>query len=101
MVKQLYKVSIVNTGDEVDTAVRESIALVGGLQLKPGQEVVVKPTICNPKNPGGMVITDFRVIKSVINMVKENGNDITVVESDNINDTADERLKKSGLMKIG
>lgn len=99
MVKQLYKVSIVNTGDDVDTAVRESIALVGGLQLKPGQEVVVKPNICNPKNPGGMVITDFRVIKSVINMVKENGNDITVVESDNINDTADERLKKSGLMK--
>ncbi len=95
----MEKVSLVNVTD-VDTAVRKSVELIGGLMLDPGKDVVIKPNICNPKNPDGMVITDFRVIKAVVDLVRENGNDLVIVESDNISGLAERRMEKSGLMGL-
>jgi len=98
-VNKLETVSITKVQD-VDKAVRESIDLLGGLGVSPGKRVVVKPNICNAKNPKGMVITDFRVIKAVIDLLHENGNEVVVVESDNIAGTADERVEGSGLKPL-
>jgi uncharacterized protein (DUF362 family) len=96
----MNKVSVVSVDDDVYSAVRKSVKLVGDLSPRPGHDVVVKPNICNSKNPGGMVITDFRIISSVIELVRERGNDVVVVESDNINGSADERARKSGLLGL-
>jgi uncharacterized protein (DUF362 family) len=84
---------------KIDKAVRRSINLIGGLNLKGDEHVIIKPNICNGKNPHGMVITDFKLIKSVIDVVVEAGCEVTIVESDNISGSADDRLKQSGLMK--
>jgi len=97
--KKLEKVSLVEALD-VDKAVRESIELIGGLQLAPDKTVVIKPNVCNAKNPEGMVLTDFRVIKTVVDMIRENGNDMVIVESDNISGSAEIRMEKSGLMAL-
>jgi len=94
------RVAIVEAGDDVPGAVARAVELIGGLNLQRGEEVVVKPNICNAKNPHGMVITDFRVIESVIRLIKEKTDQITVVESDNISDTADNRADKSGLLEL-
>jgi uncharacterized protein (DUF362 family) len=67
--------------------------------LKGGEHVLIKPNICNGKNPNGMVITDFSIIKSVINFLSGKAGKITIVESDNISGTADERLSEAGLLK--
>jgi uncharacterized protein (DUF362 family) len=91
------KVSLVEVGDDVQRAVARSIELIGGLGLRGGEEVVIKPNLCNAKNPHGMVITDFRILEAVIHLIKEETDRITVVESDNISDTADNRAAKSGL----
>ncbi|MCW4048454.1 MAG: DUF362 domain-containing protein [Candidatus Bathyarchaeota archaeon] len=96
----MSKVSIVKVEDDINAAVRHSVGLVGGMNLKPSQHVVIKPNICNSKNPNGMVITDFRVIEAVVEIVKEKGNEMTIVESDNISGTADKRAKKSGLLDL-
>ena len=96
----MVKVSVISSGEDISYAVRRSVELIGGLGLEPRQNVILKPNICNPKNPGGMVITDFRVIESLVKMVKEKGNDVTVVESDNISGSADDRVTKSGLMDL-
>ena len=85
---------------DVDKAVRESINLIGGLHLDPSKQVIIKPNVCNAKNPEGMVITDFRVIKSVVDIVRENGNDLLIVESDNISGSAESRMEGSGLMRL-
>lgn len=85
---------------EVSGAVARAVGLIGGLNLQGSEEVVVKPNICNAKNPHGMVITDFRVIESVIRLIQEKTDRITVVESDNISDTADNRAEKSGLLEL-
>jgi uncharacterized protein (DUF362 family) len=95
----LERVSLVESV-EIDDAVRRSIDLIGGLQLDPGNCVVIKPNVCNPKNPDGMVITDFRIIKAVVDLVRKNGNELVVVESDNISGTADARVEKSGLISL-
>ena len=79
----MEKVSLVEAVD-IDKAVIESVELIGGLQFDPDKTVVIKPNVCNAKNPEGIVLTDFRVIKAVVNIVRENGNDLVIVESDNI-----------------
>ncbi|TRO50568.1 DUF362 domain-containing protein [Candidatus Bathyarchaeota archaeon] len=85
---------------DVDKAVRESIGLISGLQLDPGKQVIIKPNVCNAKNPDGMVVTDFRVIKAVVDLVRENGNELLIVESDNISGSAESRMEGSGLMSL-
>jgi uncharacterized protein (DUF362 family) len=93
-------VSLVNGSKNIEAAVFRSIELIGGMQLKKSDHVIIKPNLCNAKNPNGMVITDFEVIKAVLKIIKKNGNDITVVESDNISGTAETRIEKSGLQNL-
>ena len=94
----MTKVAIVKARGDEEAAVRRAVDLVGGLQVKPGMRVVIKPNVCNAKNPQGMVITDFAIIEAAVKMVREKGCEPLVVESDNIADTADKRVKESGLM---
>ena len=94
----MNRVSLVQAGGDVEAAVRRGVDLVGGLNLERGRKVVVKPNICNPKNPHGMVITDFGVIETVVKIAREKGSSVTVVESDNIAGPAERRVTESGLM---
>ena len=93
-------VSLVEAGDDIKSTVSKSIDLIGGLTLNGGENVIIKPNICNAKNPDGMVITDFRILKAVIDLVRNKTDRITVVESDNISDTADNRLEQAGLLRL-
>jgi len=94
----LTKVAIVKARGDEEAAVRRAVDLAGGLQVKPRMRVIIKPNVCNAKNPQGMVITDFAIIEAAVKMVREKGCEPLVVESDNIADTADKRVKESGLM---
>ncbi len=94
------RVSLVEAGDDIQKAIARSIELIGGLGLKGGEAAAIKPNLCNAKNPHGMVITDFRIIEAVIRLIQEKTDNITVVESDNISDTADNRAAKSGLLDM-
>lgn len=93
----MSRVSVVHCGGDVSAAVRRGVELAG-MDLRGARHAVVKPNICNAKNPQGMVVTDFRVIEAVVRLLKERGCDVTVVESDNISGSADMRAKRSGLM---
>ena len=64
-------VSLVKIDDEIESAVRKSINLIGGLQIKSSDHVVLKPNLCNSRNPEGMVITDFRIIHAIAKIIKE------------------------------
>jgi uncharacterized protein (DUF362 family) len=92
------KVAFVKAEANIKTSVRCAIELAGGLKISEEMKVVIKPNICNAKNPQGMVLTDFTVIETAIEMVREKGCEPLVVESDNIADTANNRLRDSGLM---
>jgi len=93
------RVSVVEVGEDIDAAVNRGIELIGGLKLKGDGRVVIKPNVCNPKNPYGMVLTDFRVIEAVINLVRRRTSRVTVVESDNISGSAERRMSETGLLR--
>jgi uncharacterized protein (DUF362 family) len=95
----LSRVSVVRASGDVSAAVRRSMELLDA-PLPRGIDAVVKPNICNAKNPDGMVITDFRVIEAMVRLLKENGCEVTVVESDNISGAADYRAERSGLLAL-
>jgi uncharacterized protein (DUF362 family) len=92
------RVAVVEAGDDIRGAVEEAIGLLGGLKLGGGEHVVIKPNVCNAKNPYGMVITDFRIIEAVVDLVRDKAERVTVVESDNISGSADKRVAESGLL---
>jgi uncharacterized protein (DUF362 family) len=94
----LYEVSVVKSEGDVRKAVRTSIDFIGGIEVKKGTNVVVKPNICNSKNPGGMVNTDLRVIEAVIELIRKKDCKITIVESDNISGTAEKRVYETGYL---
>ncbi len=95
----MSKVSVVRAEGDIPAAVRRIVELIDA-PLPRGVNAVVKPNICNAKNPDGMVITDFRVIEAVVGLLKDRGCDVTVVESDNISGTADARAERSGLLAL-
>jgi uncharacterized protein (DUF362 family) len=92
----LEKVALVKA-DDIEASTRRAIKLAGGLQIQKGMRVVIKPNVCNAKNPSEMVLTDFAIIGAVVKMVREKGCEPIIVESDNIADTADNRVRDSGL----
>lgn len=94
------KVALIQVKSSIDETLRKCVELIGGINIKPGIEVIIKPNICNSKNPHGMVITDFNIIKSVISMIRVKGGNPIVVESDNIDNLADIRAKNSGLINL-
>lgn len=96
----MERVSVVRSSVDIEAAVRRSVELLGGTGLEGDEHVLIKPNVCNAKNPDGMVLTDFRVIKAAIDIVKEQGCEVTVVESDNIAGTAESRVQGSGLMDL-
>jgi len=96
----MTRVSVVEASKDIDEAVRRSVDLIGGLRLGGGEHVVIKPNVCNAKNPYGMVNTDPRVLEAVVGMVREKAGRITVVESDNISGTAERRMEGSGFLNL-
>ena len=72
-------VSVVKATKNVDYAIRKSIDLIGGMRIENVEEVIIKPNLCNSKNPHRMVITDFRIIESLIKILKEKGLGVGVV----------------------
>ena len=98
----MVNVALIKADGDIEMAVRRSVKLAGRFQVKSGMKVVIKPNVCNAKNPHGMVITDFAIIEAVIKLVRDKGCEPLVVESDNIADRADKRVRESGLMaKLG
>ena len=58
----MERVSVVSCVTDVDEAIRSAVDLLGGMLIKSSDHVIIKPNICNAKNPNGIVITDFKVI---------------------------------------
>ncbi len=92
------RVSVVKVDGTIQSAVERGVELIGGLNLKKGGQIVIKPNICNPKNPYGMVLTDFRIINAVIDLVRRDSDSVAVVESDNISGSAERRMSEAGLL---
>lgn len=65
-------VSIVRV-DDVSGAVERAVELAGGLGVKEGDVVVIKPNAKNQSPPGYGVVTDPRVVEAMVNLAFRQG----------------------------
>jgi len=94
------KAVVLRAGEDVESTIRKSINLLGGLNIKRDDLVVIKPNVCYPKNVENMIITDPRVLEAVINIAKNKTKNVMVVESDSISGTANSRVTKSVVIDL-
>lgn len=71
------QVAVIKTGfddDVIQADVRRCINLIGGISdiVKPGDRVLIKPNIVAPLSRG---VTNFAILRAVIELVKEEGGD--------------------------
>lgn len=71
----IAKVAIVQTGGNVDAAVRQAVAQVGGLAgiVAPGDVVVVKPNLVLDAPTGSGIVTDPAVTRVIVQLAREAG----------------------------
>jgi len=86
--------------DNIETAVKKSIDMLGGLNIKKDHLAVIKPNICFPANPENKLITDLRLLEAVLRIVKQKSRNVLVVESDALAGDAERRLTKTGVFDI-
>ncbi len=96
----MENVAVLPSGDDIQGAVLKSVNLLGDMKIKKDDLVVIKPNICYPKNLENMVITDPRVLETVINIAKTRSRNVFVVESDSVSGTADYRMRKTGMIDL-
>ena len=81
------KVSVVRCSDysqgNVDKAVRQALALIGGIGgiIKRGHRVLVKPNMLSARNPERAVTTHPSLLRAVVEMLKEVGADPLIGDS--------------------
>jgi predicted dehydrogenase/uncharacterized protein (DUF362 family) len=98
---QAETVAILRARDNIEATVQRSIDMLGGLtEIKKNDLVVIKPNVCYPKNLENMIITDLRVLETVINMVKQRTKNVLVVESDSHSGTAEKRAIGTGVIDV-
>lgn len=92
-------VAVLKVGDNVTDAVKKSVQLVQGFRgVKRDDLVVIKPNVCYPKNPQNMIVTDRKVLETVIDLAKSKTKNVVVVESDARSGTAEKRMTETGVM---
>jgi uncharacterized protein (DUF362 family)/NAD-dependent dihydropyrimidine dehydrogenase PreA subunit len=71
------------TIDQVETAVRQSVSLLGGMGrfVKPGQQVLVKPNLLQPSDPAKAIVTHPVVLQAVVKLVQEAGGQVVIADN--------------------
>lgn len=107
MQMQKSKVSIVRgrrapDEREVDAMVRKAIALIGGVAdiISPGDTVMIKPNLIAPASPDRGATTDYRICRSIANLVKELGANPMIAESSAIGVDTEESFTASGYNEL-
>ena len=94
----MTKVAIVRLENRVSSAIDRALGLIDAWPISEQSRIVIKPNVCNPRNPCDMVNTSVDIVEHVVQVALKHSRDVTVVESDNISGTADYRLSKTGFI---
>ena len=91
------KVAIVDVGAGIREALEEAIKLTGGLAIKPGDKVVIKPNLSDMRTAEDGVTTDPRLVEALVQIIRTQIDaDITIVESDHWVAEADDEFDSLG-----
>lgn len=85
--------------EEVYKAVKKSVELIGGLNIKEGSKVLIKPNLLRPSHPNRGVTTHPAVVKAIIRLLKEKDCKIFVGDSPGFHD-AKITAKVAGILDV-
>jgi uncharacterized protein (DUF362 family) len=66
-------VATIRTTDGVDKSVRRIVELAGGIDIKPGETVLIKPNMSCAKPSGSGLVTSVEVVAALVKLVREMG----------------------------
>ena len=94
-------VSIVKSSNDLMRSVKQSVELIGGLNLQ-GLPAVIKPNLCTTRDSRGRANTSVMMTSAVIDMLLENDKRtrISVVESDSTGKWLDIAFKNNGYTEM-
>jgi len=96
---QAETVAVLRAGDNVEATVQKSVEMLGGFKgVHRDDLVVIKPNVCFPKNIENMIITDLRVLETVLNIAKQKTKSVVVVESDSASGSAQKKVAGTGVL---
>jgi len=90
-------VGIKKTPHPSEQVLASLLDMLGSVDIRSDESVVVKPNICYHRNPHEMIVTNFRLIEVILEWLKERTSRVTVAESDNRTGSADHRIETLGL----
>ncbi|MCK4580816.1 MAG: DUF362 domain-containing protein, partial [Dehalococcoidia bacterium] len=107
MTARRVAISRVDQG-KIEAAVREAVALAGGLEgvVKGDSRVLVKPNVCKQAPSGSGAVTDARVTEAVTRMVLELGpRSVLIGEGasagyDDGSESTEESMRESGTWEV-
>lgn len=87
---------------EIDAIVRKAIELTGGLTdiISPGDTVLIKPNLVVARSPESGIVTDPRVCKAIVNMVREIGARPIIAESSAVGIDTEDAIQAAGYGKL-
>jgi len=96
------KVALVKTDENLFDWVSRAISLIGGLDKREYDKVVIKPNLCSYDTPDSGITTDVRIVKAIMEYITKNldVNEMLIVESDGSRVRADISLKMLGYEKV-
>lgn len=95
------RVAVIRVEDSIRAAMEQGLTLIGGIDARLGDNIIIKPNLCHPSPPETGRTTDVRVVEGMISNCIQNGkSDIYLVESDNYVTSADKTFKRLGYTKL-
>jgi len=95
------KVAIVRVRDSLPKAIEEGLDLIGDIDARQGDKIIIKPNLCHPSPPETGRTTDVRIVEEIVRKCSQLGKSgIYIVESDNYVTSADKTFKRLGYTKL-
>lgn len=96
-----YSVSVVDANDDINGAVAGSLDLIGWSPSR-GEKMLVKPNMITAKTSEQGVTTDPRIVKALVELLKENGAIPSVGDSPGsaYSGRASEVFEKTGMLQV-
>jgi uncharacterized protein (DUF362 family) len=80
--------------------ISRALDMLEQIDVRSDESIIVKPNACYHRDPRGIVTTDLKLIKGILEWLKERTHRLIVVESDNRSGSADHRAEGLGLISL-
>jgi uncharacterized protein (DUF362 family) len=97
--ERVNSVTIVRVANGVDEAMRRGLDLTRPM-IEPGSKVVIKPNLCCLSHSGSGATTDPLIVQALLAKLTSEGCEISIVESDNFERSADEAFSQLGYLEL-